>query len=429
MTSRSVAATLLHDLVAVPSVSEHEERASALLVERMGALGYERAYVDDAGNAVGERGPEDAARVLVLLGHIDTVPGDIPVRFEPQGNDEILHGRGTVDAKGPLVTFAVAGSQLDAEDLERAGVRLVVVGAVEEESATSRGARAIRARFDGASEPIPAACVIGEPSRFHRVTLGYKGRVLLDVRAEQELAHTAGPDPGIAVQLIDLWNLIAATAERFNLGVEKPFEQLQPSVRSMTSGLDDGFLAWAEASLGIRLPVGFEVETTLRRVLADWHEFAQRREAVAGNDAADSRLPAIELAHGGFEARWRVGGRQLEVRARGYEPAWRSERSTGLVRAFQRSIRAAGARPGFVVKTGTSDMNVVGPAWQCPILAYGPGDSALDHTPQEHVSVRELDAAVEVLREALSVWIELDLAGRTGGSAAQEGTLPPPAVR
>ena len=27
----------------------------------------------------------------------------------------------------------------------------------------------------------------------------------------------------------------------------------------------------------------------------------------------------------------------------------------------------------FVLKTGTSDMNVVARRWRCPILAYGPG--------------------------------------------------------
>ncbi len=61
-------------------------------------------------------------------------------------------------------------------------------------------------------------------------------------------------------------------------------------------------------------------------------------------------------------------------------------------------------RPGFVVKTGTSDMNVVGPAWQCPILAYGPGDSNLDHTPNEHIHLDEYWQAVQVLELALRSW-------------------------
>ena len=46
-------------------------------------------------------------------------------------------------------------------------------------------------------------------------------------------------------------------------------------------------------------------------------------------------------------------------------------------------------------------MNVVGPAWGCPILAYGPGDSSLDHTPNEHISLDEYWQAVLVLEQVL----------------------------
>jgi LysW-gamma-L-lysine carboxypeptidase len=73
------------------------------------------------------------------------------------------------------------------------------------------------------------------------------------------------------------------------------------------------------------------------------------------------------------------------------------------VRSFLGAIRQvdAAAQPGFVVKTGTSDMNVVAPVWRCPILAYGPGDSALDHTPDEHLPLDEYWRAVMVLEQAL----------------------------
>ena len=46
---------------------------------------------------------------------------------------------------------------------------------------------------------FPTACIIGEPSHWHRVTLGYKGRLLLDLTADQPMAHTAGPDASVAV--------------------------------------------------------------------------------------------------------------------------------------------------------------------------------------------------------------------------------------
>jgi LysW-gamma-L-lysine carboxypeptidase len=68
-----------------------------------------------------------------------------------------------------------------------------------------------------------------------------------------------------------------------------------------------------------------------------------------------------------------------------------------------RSIRQAGGRPRFKLKTGTADMNIVGPAWGCPIVAYGPGDSSLDHTPGEHIEIVEFRKAVDVLVNALEI--------------------------
>ena len=52
---------------------------------------------------------------------------------------------------------------------------------------------------------------------------------------------------------------------------------------------------------------------------------------------------------------------------------------------FLRAIRGEGGIPRFTLKLGTSDMTVVGPVWGCPIVAYGPGDASLDHTPEERI--------------------------------------------
>ena len=46
-------------------------------------------------------------------------------------------------------------------------------------------------------------------------------------------------------------------------------------------------------------------------------------------------------------------------------------------------------------------MNVVGPAWGCPIVAYGPGDAALDHTSNEHIEIEEYLRAIDVVEGAL----------------------------
>jgi LysW-gamma-L-lysine carboxypeptidase len=46
-------------------------------------------------------------------------------------------------------------------------------------------------------------------------------------------------------------------------------------------------------------------------------------------------------------------------------------------------------------------MNTVGHLWNCPIVAYGPGDSNLDHTPQENIVIAEYHNAINVLANVL----------------------------
>jgi LysW-gamma-L-lysine carboxypeptidase len=46
-------------------------------------------------------------------------------------------------------------------------------------------------------------------------------------------------------------------------------------------------------------------------------------------------------------------------------------------------------------------MNVVAPRWQCPIVAYGPGDSSLDHTPNEHVPLDEYRASIQIVADTV----------------------------
>jgi LysW-gamma-L-lysine carboxypeptidase len=390
---RAAAIELVHGLVAIRSLSRQEAEAARWLADRMQRAGYDRAYVDDAGNAVGEIGRPDAGRTLVLLGHIDTVPGNIPVRIDATATGDVLYGRGSVDAKGPLATFVAAAARAGASWALSSDLRVVVVGAVEEEAATSKGARAIAARFDGVREPSPLACVIGEPSHWHRITLGYKGRLLLDLDLRQPMAHTAGPEAGVASVAVDIWNRAASAAQQYNAGRGKAFDQLSPSLRRFVTSTTDEMFDCVDAQIAWRLPLGVEGET-LAGDMISW---------TAAH--LDATLPTLDIRAVLEGQRVTLTGSRTEItfRFRGFEKAWRSDRQNALVRSFLAAIRSVddSAQPGFVVKTGTSDMNVVGPLWRCPIVAYGPGDSALDHTPNEHLSLDEYWRAVLVMESML----------------------------
>ncbi len=344
---------LLRGALAIASPSGEEGAVAAYLVAAMRQWGYAHAYIDEVGNAIGERGDPLAPHTIVLLGHMDTAPGTIPVRVE-EGR---LYGRGSVDAKGPLCAFVAAAARVATPP----AWRIVVVGAVEEEAATSKGARHIVTRYR------PAACVIGEPSGWDRITLGYKGRLLARLEARQPSGHTAGPLESVCEAAVAWWLEVKRRAEGFNQGREAAFDRVLPSLRTIHTA-SDGLYDQVEATVALRLPLDAE-RAQLEQALED---------AVPKASVLETKITF-----------W------------GYEPAYRAAKNTPLARAFLAAIRARGGQPGFKVKTGTSDMNVVGPAWGCPIIAYGPGDSSLDHTPQEHIDLDEYRAAIDVLQGAL----------------------------
>lgn len=336
---------LLRGLVSIESLSHQEGAAVSFLRSAMASRGF-RLQDSQAGSAIGTVGAGD--RHIVLLGHIDTVPGRIPVRVE----DGVLWGRGAVDAKGPLATFVAAASAA----AERLQCRVTVVGATGEEVIGSPGANEV------VTWDAPDYCVIGEPSGWDAVCLGYRGTMSLIYRLQQSTRHTAGPGESVAEVAVQFWNTLLAELDVWNAEATNTFGSIGHSLRSFnTQG--DGLTDEATMSIGLRLPPEIDVQRLLQRV----------RE-LAG--------PA-------------------HIQIDGIQEGYRTTKRSALIPPFLRGIRGAGGKPGFKVKLGTSDMNVVGPEWKCPIVAYGPGDSALDHTPDERIELAEYLLAVRVLRDVL----------------------------
>jgi [amino group carrier protein]-lysine/ornithine hydrolase len=335
---------LLRGLVAAYSPTLLEREAVEYCVAEMSRRGY-AAHIDGAGNAVGSLG--SGPNEIVLLGHIDTVPGLIETR---QAGD-ILWGRGSVDAKGPLACFVAAGARVG----PRAGWKITVIGAVGEEG-DSRGAMFVLNRYH------PQMAIIGEPSSWDHITLGYKGSLGVSYTIQRQVAHTSARGPNARELAVDYWNQLVARCGTYNTGRERTFDQLTPSLRDMHSS-SDGFCDTAQLKIGLRLPPALTVEETV---------------SMLGEVAGEGKFQTSDPI-----------------------PAYQGGKNTPLVRAFLAAIRSQGGNPGFYLKTGTADMNLVGPAWGCPALAYGPGDSSLDHTPDEHIQLSEYLSSVRILTSVL----------------------------
>jgi LysW-gamma-L-lysine carboxypeptidase len=161
---------------------------------------------------------------------------------------------------------------------------------------------------------------------------------------------------------VRFWNQLLAYAAGVNSGRARGFHTLDPVLNTIRT-FNDGLYEGVEMGLSLRLP--------------------------PGSDPGALRTAVLGLANG------------APVSFPYLEHPFVAEKNTPLVRAFLRAIRTVGGQPRFKLKTGTSDMNVVGRAFGCPILAYGPGDSTLDHSPNEHIEIEEFRRGLDVLILAL----------------------------
>ncbi|PSP58398.1 acetyl-lysine deacetylase [Halobacteriales archaeon QH_7_66_36] len=350
---------LLHDLVSIPSPTGEEEAAAERLVDFFEAHGRE-AWLDEVGNV---RAPADDA--VLLTSHVDTVPGDIPVRVESEtgsvsegggetagGNEPdeheegpVLWGRGSVDATGPLTALAVAAV--------RTGVSFAgVVG----EEVDSRGARHLVA-----DREAPDAVINGEPSGWDGVTLGYRGILSGTYVATSESGHTSRPEPNAIQDALGWWSRVE---ERFEHDPYEPtFEQVTAKPVHVEGGTsEDGLSVEATLDVQLRVPPSMTVDEV--RELAD-------AEAAAGHVNWHDRVPPVMTSPRG-----------------------------PVARAFRAAIRSAGGEPRLLRKTGTSDMNLYA-TWDVPMATYGPGDSDLDHAPDERLPLPELDRATAVVEEVV----------------------------
>ncbi len=331
---------ILLELLKAYSPSGSETAGVDAFVAVARRLGY-ATRIDPAGNGIASLGRGDPE--ILFLGHIDTVPGELPVRLEP----DRIYGRGACDAKGPLAAALAAGVGGPETG------RWTIVAAVGEET-DSRGARYL------AEQPAPRAVIAGEPNRWDGIAIGYKGMLHRVVTVTAPRRHGSSPDPTAAERAIDyLRRFEAAVGPRSATGFRHLTWKLLGLRTDPRTDVDA-----VRIDLDLRLPPGVRPETV------------------------DARLPPLPEG-----SAWAP---DLGIEA------WETSRTSAVVRALDQGIRSVGGIPTLWRKGGTSDVNLVAPRWGVPAAVYGPGDPHLDHTVEESVDRLELGRSVAVLRAALA---------------------------
>jgi putative selenium metabolism hydrolase len=181
----------LQEIVRLESTPGREEAVVARIVDEMRRLGYEEAYVDAAGNAVGRVGR--GSPVLLIDSHVDTIPMHSPGRWtrEPLAAtiaDGRIWGLGTCDMKGSAAASVYGVAQLAASG-SLTGTVYVVCSIAEE---MMEGA-ALRATVEACE---PDVVIIGEPTDL-RVANGQRGRAKIEADVQGRACHAGHPTVGL----------------------------------------------------------------------------------------------------------------------------------------------------------------------------------------------------------------------------------------
>ncbi len=368
------AVRLLTNLLGIYSPSGKEEEIGDFLAGEMNKLGFEVGK-DAIGNVIGVVG--EGEPTILLCGHMDTVAGHIPLRVE----ESRIYARGAVDAKGPLAAMVMAAAEV-AKHAKFQGK--VLLASVIEEEATSRGVKelirgGVRADY----------AIFGEPSGVENITIGYKGSLHLKIVCKTLTGHSSTPwlyDNALE-KAFELWQQIKSNFPPVE-EADSPYNAVTACLTQTVGGQANSVIPFeGEIHIDIRIPP----PRTVSQVLEDVQKAVKQYHSV--NPKVKVKL-TVEDSNEPFEV----------------------NKSSPLVHTLSSSIRKVLGKPAKLLrKTGTGDMNILGKAMKMPIVTYGPGDSHLDHTLDEHIVIKDYLDSIQIYTETLLKLSELH--NRKGGDS------------
>ncbi len=346
-------------LVQTPSPSKGEAELAALVVAEMQALGYDEAYVDAAGNAVGRIRGRETGPGWLLLTHLDHVDvGDEANWPHPPFSGHVddrgrLWGRGAVDIKGPLAATIYGAAAACADGPPPRDVW--VASTVQEELGGAGAARLVPELKDRV-----AVAVIAEPSNL-QVIYGHRGV------ARVRLVFAGAPHHAA----------LSRSADNPNFALARFLERLAVAQRNRDPVLGASSITptilRADTTSANRTPGKVTLILDWRTVGESPEEMRELLEHLTRGMDVDIEVPPL----------WEHG--ELEN-----TPGVRTDPDHPLVRqleAVRRRVLGPGPRPGlWAFATDGRYTHAAG----IPTVGFGPGDPTLAHTEHEFIETEQL---------------------------------------
>ena len=366
----------LQRLVGTPSPPGQEAAIAQLVAQEMRQLGFRDVQIDHVGNVLGWLGP-DHGPILLLDSHLDTASLGDPAAWEldPFGGiieGDILYGLGSADAKGPLASM-LYGLGMLAERAQDLPGRILVAVVVQEEPAEGL---ALQASLEQLGIQ-PQWVVIAKPTNLQLVR-GHRGRMEILLSTFGRSAHSAMPDQGE--------NALYAAA-RLVFGIELLGMNL----------MSDPVLGQGTIAI-----TRFTSQSSARNAIPDRCDLVIDRRITLGETRSRvmAELDAL-IQREGVRATIRIVRYQQNTYT-GYKlasdaqfPPWLlPEDHPLLIQAAASLERNQGRKPELKIWQFSSDgaytMGLAG----IPTIGFGPGQSLLSHTPNEHIRISDLHHSI-----------------------------------
>jgi [amino group carrier protein]-lysine/ornithine hydrolase len=359
LVSPSYSIELLKEALELYTPSRSEAPLANLIKDTcVNELGFEQVNIDSAGNVIAMKGTGEPR--ILLCGHMDTVPGQVPVRIE----DGHIYGRGASDAKAPLIAMLLAASEFPKQ-----GGTVIFAGVVDEEGNATGVKQLVKSKL-GVDYAI-----FGEPSGVDNITVAYKGRLAIRMTCDVgNSAHASAPwlAKNSIEETYDFWKAIKTEIARVGTAENKA-RSISCSLTEISGGSSHNVTPQkCKMTIDIRVPTITTCENVLRIL-----------DSVVTKVAAEKAIKATY---------------RIEDNTEPFE----ADHSSPLVRALLLSVLdVRKKRPVLLRKTGTGDMNVLGHSFKIPVITYGPGDPHASHTADERIHLDEYISSIEVYERAL----------------------------
>jgi LysW-gamma-L-lysine carboxypeptidase len=359
LVSSAYAIELLKRALEIYTPSRSEAQLANLIKEKcLDDLGFEKVNIDSVGNVIATKG-NGTPRIL-LCGHMDTVPGQIPVRID----SGFLFGRGASDAKAPLISMLLACSEF-----KQRGT-IIFAGVVDEEGNATGIKELVKNNLS-----IDYA-IFGEPSGINRITISYKGRIALKLTCDVlDSAHASAPwlSKNSIEEVFEVWKLLSAEISAKYDKTDKKSNSLSLSLTEISGGSSHNVTPQkCKVTIDIRVPNGVKCLEILNHLDTSIRNISEMRKV------------------------------KITYRIEDMTEAFEADHSSPLVRALSLSILdVCKVRSVLLRKTGTGDMNVLGNSLNIPVVTYGPGEPHMSHSKDERVEIQSYLTSIEIYNRAL----------------------------